>query len=239
MSPAFLDHVLGVVLAVVLPIIAVRDHRQLQAALQAGLGDARVRAYQRIIALEWGLVAAVLVSWLLPGRSLESLGLGGLRLSLGAWVGAALTLVACGLLVLQTEMIRRSKERQDSLRHQLEPLRDMLPHDAREGRWFVLVSITAGICEELLYRGFLLAYLAAYVGTWPAVVASSIVFGFGHAYQGLAGVAKTAGLGFILAVLYVVTGSLWAPIVVHAAIDVSSGAAARIILERERTAPEN
>ena len=44
----------------------------------------------------------------------------------------------------------------------------------------LVVSITAGVCEELLYRGFLMAHLASFFGTWPAVL-SSLAFGIVHA----------------------------------------------------------
>ena len=58
---------------------------------------------------------------------------------------------------------------------------------------------------------------------WLAVVLSSIAFGFGHMYQGKIGIVKTGGIGLALAGLYVLTGSLWAPMVLHAFVDVNSG----------------
>ncbi len=40
----------------------------------------------------------------------------------------------------------------------------LLPHSRDELRWFTALSVTAGVCEELLYRGFLFWVLKAYVG---------------------------------------------------------------------------
>jgi len=105
----------------------------------------------------------------------------------------------------------------------------LIPHSAKEGQLFNALSVTAGICEELLYRGFLIAYFGAFV---EAVVLSSIAFGFGHMYQGKIGIVKTGGIGLALAGLYVLTGSLWAPMVLHVLVDVNSGFVARKALSR-------
>jgi membrane protease YdiL (CAAX protease family) len=40
-----------------------------------------------------------------------------------------------------------------------------------------------------------------------------------HGYQGLAGILGTAFLGAFMAVIFIVTGSLWLPIALHAIID--------------------
>ena len=77
----------------------------------------------------------------------------------------------------------------------------------------------------MIFRGFLIAYLNAALGTpfWVAAVLSSVVFGLAHAYQGPAGIPRVALLGGLFALLYGMTGSLWAPIVAHTAMDIASG----------------
>ena len=52
-----------------------------------------------------------------------------------------------------------------------------------------------------------------------AVIASSVVFGFEHLYQGVVGVISTAVLGFALAAVYLLTGNLLVPMILHALID--------------------
>ena len=88
---------------------------------------------------------------------------------------------------------------------------------------FGLVSVTAGVCEEILYRGLLLAVLSPVVGTWPAVLLSSLIFGLGHAYQGASGIIKTTVIGLVMALLAVFSGSLFVPMLLHAVIDLTSG----------------
>jgi membrane protease YdiL (CAAX protease family) len=95
--------------------------------------------------------------------------------------------------------------------------------DAAEVANFWFVAITAGICEEILYRGFLFSFLRAWSGIVAALVISSIVFGWAHLYQGYRLLPRTALVGLFLAVVVVLAKSLWPAILIHAAIDCSSG----------------
>jgi uncharacterized protein len=98
----------------------------------------------------------------------------------------------------------------------------LLPRTRTERHLFALVGITAGVCEEWLYRGFLLAVVAALLPGLPTaglVVVAAVAFGLAHAYQGLSGVLTTGVLGGVLAAVYLQTGSLLLPVVLHAVID--------------------
>ncbi|MEF8781047.1 MAG: CPBP family intramembrane glutamic endopeptidase [Haloferacaceae archaeon] len=85
------------------------------------------------------------------------------------------------------------------------------------------VALFAGVLpliatfEELLFRGALVGVVSAGFGVspWLLAVVSAIAFGFGHGAQGRLGVVVTGVLGFALAALYVVSGSLLAVIVAH------------------------
>ena len=98
----------------------------------------------------------------------------------------------------------------------------LLPGTPQERSWFGAVSVGAGISEELCFRGFLLYYLAAYLpntATWQRVLVTAIVFALAHIYQGWKPAIGTGVLGLILAGLYLLTRSLFLPMVVHAAVD--------------------
>jgi membrane protease YdiL (CAAX protease family) len=98
----------------------------------------------------------------------------------------------------------------------------LLPRTARERRLFTVVGVTAGVCEEWLYRGFFLAVVSALAGGMPTgvlVVVAAVSFGLAHAYQGRAGVVTTGLLGGVMAALYLQTGSLLLPVLLHTAID--------------------
>ena len=222
MNLGMFDHLMTLILVVAFPIHAVWEHRRLERQVSAGVPGARAQTYYLTLVVEWVLVAAVLAFWLPGGRNLADLGLG-FDVTLGWWIGAGATIVVIALSIYQTFSTIRNSEALAKMREQLEPLRALLPHSTKEGQLFNAVSVTAGICEEFLYRGFLIAYFGTFVDMWLAVVLSSIAFGFGHMYQGKVGIVKTGGIGLALAGLYVLTGSLWAPMVLHAFVDVNSG----------------
>jgi len=98
----------------------------------------------------------------------------------------------------------------------------ILPVTARERWLFVAISIGAGISEEMLFRGFLLYYLDQHfpgLDSGAQILMSGLVFGWAHLFQGWRGIALTGMLGAAFALLYIATGSLLSPIVIHAAID--------------------
>jgi uncharacterized protein len=98
----------------------------------------------------------------------------------------------------------------------------LLPRTRSERRLFTVVGLTAGVCEEWLYRGFFLAVVAALSGGLPVpalVAIAAVAFGVAHAYQGWTGVVSTGVLGGVMALLYLGTGSLLVPVLLHAAID--------------------
>ncbi len=109
----------------------------------------------------------------------------------------------------------------------LRSLHYMLPVSDGERRWWVLISITAGVCEEVFFRGFLLQFLHGqldggwHLGLTGAWLLSSLVFGCGHAYQGVGGVIRTTLAGAMFGLLAIVSGSLLLPIVLHVLVDLA------------------
>jgi membrane protease YdiL (CAAX protease family) len=109
-----------------------------------------------------------------------------------------------------------------ALEVQLEPVAALLPRTPAE-RWvFALLALTAGICEEVLYRGFGLAALrwaAPGLGHPPLIAITAIAFGMAHLYQGGRGVALTGLAGAYLAWIAISAGSLVPVMVLHAILD--------------------
>ena len=100
----------------------------------------------------------------------------------------------------------------------------VLPRTRLEKLIFVFVAFTAGITEEIIFRGFLIAALAVVMpNLWLAAIASSVAFGMLHAYQGRVGIGRTALTGFVLAVPFVMTSSIMPGIVAHTMIDLVGG----------------
>ncbi len=172
--------------------------------------------------MHWPLTIGLLAWWLLSGHSLESVGL--IPVADGwQWVAIGVGVFAILAQVIYLATVSRNADKLTEIKEQMGELSNLAPQTPTENRLFDMVSITAGVCEEILYRGLLLATLVSLVGTWPAVAISSLIFGLGHAYQGIRGIAKTGLVGLVLALLTVFSGALFIAIVLHAAVDLTSG----------------
>lgn len=105
-----------------------------------------------------------------------------------------------------------------------ERLREYLTPETTVG-WIVLLGgvlpLIAGF-EELLFRGALIGALSTGFGLSPWLLAggSSVAFAVGHGAQGRIGILVTGVLGFVLAVVFVLTNSLLAVVVAHYLVNV-------------------
>ena len=207
-------------------------HRRFEGRLRTDPG-ARRSFYVRLLILEWGLSLLALLVWLsAPGVDAGQVGLRWPQ----QWPGPVTGLVV--VLVLLFVIVSTRALRSGALLEVAEPVRRagegrhaepaahatlaLLPRSAGERRLFTLVGVTAGVCEEWLYRGFFLAVVAALAGGLPIgllVVVAAVAFGLAHAYQGPVGILTTGLLGGVMAALYLQTGSLLLPVLLHAAID--------------------
>jgi uncharacterized protein len=82
----------------------------------------------------------------------------------------------------------------------------------------LLISVVAGIGEELLFRGVVQPLLIAWLGTVAGVLIASAIFGLLHAVTPTYAILATA-VGIYLGWLALATGNLLGPIVAHALYD--------------------
>jgi CAAX protease family protein len=100
----------------------------------------------------------------------------------------------------------------------------LMPREPGETRAFLVLSGIAAVCEEVLFRGFLLWVLVAWLESpWMAAAIVSLSFGLAHGYQKIAGITRASVLGMLLAVPTVLTGSLFPAIVAHFWINAAVG----------------
>jgi membrane protease YdiL (CAAX protease family) len=205
------DTVLLALLLVALPVLALA---QLPLAKNAPVD--RLSVYWGSIGALWLLGGA---SWLVGTRADGAQGVGLVLLPLGDLVTWSVGLTAGGLLIIlsfrATAVAAKVKD--------APLLRRLLPRTPKERGVFTLLSLAAGGGEELAYRGYAIPVLVPLLGTTGAVVLSSVVFGILHGYQGLLGMLRTGVMGALLAWGFLVTGSLWPPIIAHVAIDIIAG----------------
>ena len=249
--PGAFDHGLVLFLVLLFPIRAWSfGFRRLARAAPGDVPRVRASLYREAIALQWGLAAIVLIAWFAFGRSAFDLGLAP---RFGAWaeplprnlatafpwwliVPAATVAVALALLAAGRSA-RRSDESLAAVREQLREVERLMPTNAGEWRMFLALSLTAGLCEELLFRGYLQWYVGSWLDAWTAAVVVGALFGLGHLYQGPRGVLKTGIAGFVFATVTLLAGSIWPAAALHALLDAHSGHLAWHAIERARTAP--
>jgi membrane protease YdiL (CAAX protease family) len=215
----------------VMPAISIRAGMRLSRAEP----DSLVPRYVSAILRGWVVALLLLALWRWADRPLDALGLDipiGLRGRLGFLLDAGLLLF---FVAQQARLARLPQGDFDTLVRRIARLK-VAPRRANELLVFFLVSVTAGVWEELLYRGFLMGFLEPRAGLVAALVFSSAIFGLGHMYQGWRGVLNTALVGLAFALLYALTKSLWWLMLAHALIDMNGGLAAYRVSMRAREA---
>ena len=217
------QHLLVLFLAIGIPLWDWYEIPRLKASTEP---RKKVRYYHRIATVLWLCALIVVLSIgpstafsikLAPGQIpwLQS-GSRALKVVEGITVGMLLAIFVPAVLALRSPVVR-AKAGRAARRFAF-----ILPSSQEERRWWWLVCITAGVCEEIIYRGFLLHYFHTQpfqLTLTVALVVSSVIFGIGHLYQGAMGAVQTAILGFVFGVMFIVTGNLLLPMFVHAVLD--------------------
>ncbi|CAN5193110.1 hypothetical protein BH09ACT5_BH09ACT5_15920 [soil metagenome] len=141
-------------------------------------------------------------------------------LSSPVFIGSMAGLVL-GLVILTIVGIIAARQQQDVVT--IGDIQSMLPRNKQELRLGAVMSVNAGLFEELMFRLALPALVFGASGSALAgVIFSVLLFGALHLYQGVAGVVGTTVVGAVLMALYVVTGWIAVPIVLHALLDLRS-----------------
>ena len=222
--PVLTDYVFAFVLLVVASIYEYAYFwPRFRAAIAAEQPGARLYGYRRAIIGQWLFALSALAIWALYARPWSLL----LRTPPTGWrlaVGICVVLGALGLLALQLWSVARlSAERRVAARPKLGNVAFLLPHTAREERWFIALSVTAGFCEELLYRGYLPWFFSPWLGRVGAMGLIVLAFGISHAYQGRKGAIRATMAGAVMAGVVLITGSLIPAMIAHAVIDIGGG----------------
>ena len=152
--------------------------------------------YVSSIVLEWVLLGLVIAgirqrkAFLLQAfRSKAQTLSSALSLGLMVYVMGFMAIACVALIIQLTPLARHSNEA---------VVLALLPHSPLQFFLWFLVSLTAGICEELIFRGYLLQQFTAWTNR-PilAVLITALLFGSVHLYEGLAAILPLSALAIV------------------------------------------
>jgi len=177
------------------------------------------RFYSRSMVAAWILGLSVpLVLLFEPGPTPADVGL---RWPAGGGLDYALALLVLIMLVVGGLRRRRfilSGRWPDAARN---PVMALLPRTPAQRLLAVGISVTAGVVEEAIFRGLLIAAGVGILGVpvEVAAVPALALFVWGHQYQGGAGLLGAGILGLMFTGVYLISGSILLPVILHTAQD--------------------
>jgi uncharacterized protein len=177
--------------------------------------------YLFLIGMEWLWVRFVYKGMQAHGRSLlEFIGRPWFtpRLLAGDLLYAALALGFSYALFIGIDRVLQHGEALTN------PLLPAVPSGAAGMIVWIGLSLSAGICEEIVFRGYLQRQLAALSGsTSIAVLGQAIAFGIAHGYEGVGAVIQIVVYGLAFGMLALWRGNIRAGILAHATWDILAG----------------
>lgn len=228
--------ILGLLLFLLLyePIFGYRDFQVFKADVQVN-DQARLTYYNHSIVALWVPTLFILLLVAFSDITLGDIGLGLPTFNFET-LGTIPSVIALGIGLLYVVIVAyyifgyhlSSKVREELTKKKKEEydrsvIAHILPKTAEEKKRWNYVSITAGVTEEVIYRGFLifaLIYLFPALSIWIVIVLAAIIFGLAHTYQGfLTGVVRTSVVGVLFCVIYISLDSLLPLIVLHFMVD--------------------
>jgi len=194
--------------------------------LSAAANPNRVRFYVVTLFFEWLLFVLVVAGVRRSGASvLLVLGdhwhsvrqvLRDIGISAGFWIVAATLLWIFGWLLRIAALGRN--------------MQFILPHRGIELTLWIVLSVTAGICEEAIFRGYLQRQFLALTKSAPAgILLSAATFGAAHAYQGFRMVILIGLYGAMFGILAYWRGSVRPGMIAHAWQDSLNGVLASLV----------
>ena len=220
-------------LVIVVPVWGWFDHRSFLRREAVADTDILSAEYMKTIAFHAVLATSVLATWFVLGRDWTLLGFTAPNLAGHFWIGSLIAAALLTGMVLNLLGGLASGKGDAARLKAYADLAPFLPKTARQHRWGMALSLSAGVAEEIAYRGFVMWMLAFFMPVYAVIAVQALVFGLAHAYQGWGGAVGTAILGAVIGLVYWATGSLFLPILLHVLVDAMSLSLAYFTFRRQ------
>lgn len=219
---SLVDIAMLAIIIIGLPLEALLTLKSSRKELASGKPGARIKHYTQTMSLLWALTLPIIILWAASDRDWADLGF---QIEPGtlAITGWALAGLMAAFFAYQYVLVARSASLRGKFRDQLTQdtiMSNFMPQSDAERRVFNLLGITAGITEEIIFRGYLIWALSLFMPLWIAAIAALFVFTLLHLYQGAKKLPPIFALGGLATLVFLLSGSLWPAIAVHIFVDV-------------------
>jgi membrane protease YdiL (CAAX protease family) len=189
----------------------------------------KVIHYISTIVLTWTITILVVLRIRFQGKSLKIIGINFTKKNILnsftnlihspiGLIAAILSILILVLSIKGSANIKCSILEGSISAEKVEILKFTMPSTIIERLLFLLIAASAGICEEIIYRGFLKYYLSQkpfYITGILFVILSSLIFVLPHMVQGFDVAVNSFILGILWATIYQVSASLILIIIIH------------------------
>lgn len=228
------DHLLFIIVGIIIPLRTVLG-TQPQLANMRFNTRMKIQLYWANNLWLWLLCGAVAGVWWFNDRSWELIGLKSHLEWPSGWPLIVFALFAL-LYVWDTISEVNNQKNREVTAENLQSELGFLPATGYEYFHFIFLALTAGICEEFIFRGYFIRYFQCLLGSEEtytlAILLPALIFGAVHFYQGWRAVIKITAMAIMFGYVFVHTGSLWVLMMVHAFIDLLGGFIAWQLMRR-------
>jgi len=236
--PGLSDHILVLIYGLVIPFLSgVKSLENFDNIIFTE--DIRRRFYLANSLFLFLAAAVILVSWWLHDRPFAAMGF---RLSIDV-KNRALTFGMIAMLAVLYAgdllySILKWKKKSSTI-DTLDDTTPFLPRKLREIPAYLVMCISAGVFEEIIYRGYMVTYFLPQYNFRTglpilAVTAPAFLFSLAHYYQGWQAVLKIFMLSLILGIIFLSGGSIWIVMIIHFIIDLLGGLVAMRLMKDTR-----
>lgn len=177
----------------------------------------RLLDYKQTILIFWVLTILVLANYFLYNQPTLNL------YPKFSIINIGLTILILAFAYFQYTASKVSGDIAKVMKEKLKDIYHYLPKTKTELNWFSFLSISAGICEEILYRLLLFEFLKENTNLIFAFVLTNIIFAITHIGSGKKNLISSFILGLLFSAIYYFTDNIWMAIILHISIDINAG----------------
>jgi membrane protease YdiL (CAAX protease family) len=222
--PNWADHIFAFIFCVLLPFSAIKQGLKNNSIVKYNSTQKRTMYFSTCLSL-FIMAAAIVSVWLLFRRPLSEMGLS-LHIEGGLWIWTLIAFVI--IYAVDTfHSIASPKNIAASLRD-WEKRTPFMPTKIKELRVYLLLCLSAGIFEEVIYRGYMVTYFGYLFRDSDyrqilSVFLPALFFSISHFYHGLKNIIKIFVLSLLFGYIYIQSGSLVIVMLLHFIVNVIGG----------------